>query len=330
MVGGYRLMRLKNPNAIYSQQNIDIYLNRPTNLKQLSTLLIDSLYVVQDKEDLMWAAKMLGWNTFKPGHYTIDGGLTYNQFLSKVARGAEDPVTVTILPGRMQEEILSSLAEDFKFDSVGIHEAVSDSAFLAKYNINKQTLIGHLFPETYKFYWTETPKEVLNKVFTKFKEAVEPFKSRLGELDKTLNDIITLASIIEGEAIYDSAKTVISGLYWNRLKSGMLLQADPTIIYVLGERRRLYFKDYKVKSPYNTYIHSGLPPGPINNPDLNSIKAALYPARHNYIYMVARPGGGHAFSKSYAQHLKKAEEWRQWLQKQVEIGQSQSKDGNSL
>lgn len=326
-VGGSRLLRLKNPHAIYSPEKQALYLYQPMNLEHLSVLLADSLYVVKDKNQLIWAAKMLGWNSFKAGHYTIDGGFTYNQFLSKVAKGAQDPIAVTILPGSMEEEILSTLAKEFKFDSAAVHTVISDSTFLSKHGVTTKTLIGHLYPETYKFYWTESPKEVLDEIFNTFHEVIQPYKNRSQQLDKSLKEIITLASIVEWEAVQDSAKPIISGLYWNRLQSGMLLQADPTVNFAVGKRRRLFFKDYEVKSPYNTYIHPGLPPGPITNPDLSSIKAALFPADHNYLYMVAKPSGGHAFSKTYAQHLKKAEEWRKWLQKQVEI--RERKENNS-
>src|SRR5690625_4650856 len=97
-VGGYRLVRLKNPDAVYSSKKKSLYLKRKVDLKQLSAILVDTLNVTQDKDELVWAAEMLGWNSFKPGHYIIEGGLTYNQFLSKVAKGAQDPISVTILP----------------------------------------------------------------------------------------------------------------------------------------------------------------------------------------------------------------------------------------
>lgn len=326
-VAGSRLLRLKDSNAISVFQKTALYLYEPVELQRLSAILVDSLSVVDNKEEFIWAAQMLGWNSFKPGHYIIEEEATYNQFLSKVARGIQDPISVTVLPGQTKEKILSTLAENFRFDSVAVHSAAEDSAFLAKNNIIPKTLIGRLYPETYKFYWTESPQEALNEIFTKFEEVVGQYQNRLRALDKSLKEIITLASIVEWEAAEDSEKPMISGLYWNRLQRGMLLQADPTVNFALGERERLFFEDYETVHPYNTYIHPGLPPGPITNPDLSSLRAALFPAEHNYLYMVAQPNGGHAFSKTYAQHLQKAEEWRQWLQRQVEI--KERREGNS-
>ncbi len=319
IVAGSRLLRLKDEQAIYSSEKTVLYLYEAVDLNELAATLVDSLEVVENREELIWASQMLGWNSFKPGRYILKGGAAYNEFLSKLAKGVQDPISVTILPGQTKEKILSTLSHSFRFDSAAIYSAVRDSSFLVKNDLAPKTLIGHLYPETYKFYWTESPKEVLNRIFDEFEQAVQPYRGRLQELDKSLKKIITLASIVEWEAAKDNAKPKISGLYWNRLQRGMLLQADPTVNFAVGERRRLFFEDYEVKHPYNTYIHPGLPPGPITNPDLSSIKAALFPAEHNYIYMVAQPGGGHAFSKTYAQHLQKAEEWRKWLQKQVEI-----------
>lgn len=319
VVAGSRLLRLKDEQAIYSPEKKVLYIYEPIDLNELTVTLVDSLEVVENREEFVWAAQMLGWNSFKPGRYVIKGGAAYNSFLSKLAKGAQDPISVTILPGQTKEKILSTLASNFRFDSAAVYAIVRDSLYLAKNNLTQKTLIGHLYPETYKFYWTESSKEVLNKIFKEFEQAVQPYRQRLRELDKSLKEIITLASIVEWEAVKDRAKPVISGLYWNRLRRGMLLQADPTVNFAIGERRRLFFEDYEVKHPYNTYIHPGLPPGPITNPDISSIKAALFPAEHDYIFMVAEPGGGHAFSKTYSQHLKKAEEWRQWLEKQIEI-----------
>ncbi len=317
VVAGSRLLRLQDPQAVYAPQKTSIYLNNPVDLNELSTLLVDSAKVVKNKEQLIWAAQLLGWNSFKPGHYFAEGGYTYNQFLSKLAKGAQDPVSIKILPGQTEDKIIATLTEGFQFDSAAIYSVITDSVYLTANNITRKTLIGHLYPQSYKFYWTASPKEVLNKIFDEFyKNAIEPYKSRFQELDKGVNEILTLASIVEWEAGGDDEKPKISGLYWNRLERGMLLQADPTVNYALGKRERLYFDDYEIEDPYNTYIHPGLPPGPITNPDLSSIKAALFPAEHEFLFMVAQPNGKHGFSETYAQHQQKAAEWRRWLEEQ--------------
>ena len=129
--------------------------------------------------------------------------------------------------------------------------------------------------------------------------------ARAQELGFNIKEMITLASIIEGEALYNSERPVISGVYHNRLKKGMKLQADPTIQYIINDGpRRLLNKDLKIESPYNTYLNKGLPPGPINNPGKESILAALYPMKNDYLFFVARGDGYHEFSKTEQEHNK--------------------------
>lgn len=327
LVGGSRLMRLEDPNAIKASQNEAIYLEKPIKLQQLSALLVDSLGVVENKEELLWTANMLGWRNFQPGHYALNKNYSYNELLSKLARGIQDPVAVTIIPGQSTNQIADTLAEKLRLDSLDIRKVLHDSAFLASNDITPKTLVGHLFPATYDMYWTSPPKQVINRIFDEFNQQVrKPFRDRAKELNKSLNEILTLASIIEWEAAQKEEMPRISGLYWNRLNRGMLLQADPTVNFAVKNRRRLYFKDYKIDHPYNTYIHRGLPPGPITNPSLSSIKAALYPEDHDYLFMVAKPSGYHAFTKTYTEHQRKSEQWRNYLEKQERL--SDSSDGS--
>lgn len=325
LVGGSRLMRLYNPNAIKTEKKADLYLEEKTDLEQLSRLLSDSLHAVNDESEFKWAANLLGWRTYQPGHYAIDGGITYEKFLSKLAKGIQDPIPVTIVPGQPEDRIFSFLSKRMRFDSTAIYRAVNDSSFLAGQGISDSVFVGRLFPATYDLYWTAPPRKVLKRIFSEFnKQVAGPLSKRAEELDMSLNEILALASIVEWEAIHEEEKSKISGLYWNRLKRGMLLQADPTVSYALGEQRRLYNKDYTIDHPYNTYIHRGLPPGPVNNPSLSSIKAALDPAEHDFLYMVAQPNGYHAFTKTYAQHQQKSAEWRKYMKKMEEADTEKS------
>lgn len=325
LVGGSRLLRLNDADAIASSGEIAIYLNEPVKLEQLSSILVDSTGVVDDKTELKWAASLLGWRNFQPGHYAIDRDYSYDEFLSKLARGIQDPVTITIIPGQSRDRIADFLSSKLRFDSLAIQKVLEDSSYLADKGIDDKSLIGHLFPATYDLYWTSPPEVIMDRILEEFNhQVVEQYRGRINELDKSLNEIITLASIIEWEAARDDEKPMISGLYWNRLNRGMLLQADPTVNFAVEKRRRLYYKDYKVDHPYNTYVNKGLPPGPITNPSLSSIEAALYPADHDYIYMVAKPNGYHAFTKTYAEHQRKSAEWRNYLKEQEQLRDEQN------
>jgi UPF0755 protein len=131
------------------------------------------------------------------------------------------------------------------------------------------------------------------------------------ELGLTARKVLTVASIVEREAVVDSERAIIAGVFYNRLNKGMKLEADPTVQYALNEGpRRVHYRDLTIESPYNTYVHTGLPPTPINNPGRKSIIAALYPASHNYLYFVSNGKGGHVFSKTYEEHQKAVRRYR--------------------
>ncbi len=325
MVAGSRLSRLTNANAISSTEPVDLYLKESVELPQLADMLADS-GVIRDKEELIWAAKLLGWRNFSSGHYQVDGGYSYDLFLSRMARGIQDPVSLTIIPGTTEERLVERLTDTFKFDSLSIRKAMDDSTLLAQYRIERKDLIGRMLPNTYSLYWTLSPHAVLKRIFNEFeKSVIDPYRMTLKEMDKSVNEVVTLASIIEWEASAGDDRSKISGVYWNRLDRGMRLQADPTVNFAIDERRRLLYEDYNIDHPYNTYIYRGLPPGPITNPSLESIEAAMYPDSHDFLYMVASPEGHHVYSETFEEHKKESAKWRRWIREQYRIKRMREK-----
>ncbi len=323
IVGGYRLSRLTNAKAIYSEKPVSIYLDDRTSLDSLGSILADS-GVVDNREELVWAGSVLGWNHFSEGHYQIEGGYSYDVLLSRMARGIQDPVQVTILPGISRDRLVTNLSRQLRFDSLAIARALSDSALLAEWNTSERTLMGKMLPDTYSMYWTVPPENLLRRIFTEFNRVIrDEFRERIREVEFSLDEILTLASIVEWEAAREDEKKRISGLYWNRMRRGMRLQADATVNYALGERRRLLYEDYNYEHPYNTYLREGLPPGPITNPSRSSIEAALYPEDHDYLYMVASPDGYHVFSETFEEHKRVSAKWREWLEEQYRLRQEQ-------
>jgi len=164
---------------------------------------------------------------------------------------------------------------------------------------------GYMYPTTYVVPMRMRARELVKLMTHEFIARWQPeWDARLGELHMTRHQIVTLASIIEAEVRYSPDRPYVSAVYHNRLKRGMALQADPTVVYAHGRRlRRVWEGQLRIRSPYNTYLNPGLPPGPINQPSDSSIIAALYPAQSSYIYFVAQPDGKHVFSASYADHL---------------------------
>ena len=316
VVSGSRLLRLEGGDSISAEKKYDIYLSESIDLKELTKLFADS-GIVRDTAELKWAARLLGWNRFSSGHYEIEGSYSYDSLLSKMARGIQDPVSVTLIPGSTEERLAERMINAFQFDSLDFYNTLNDSSFIAELGIERKDLLGRMFPDTYALYWTSTPESVLKRILSEFQDsAVEPNREKFRKVDKTIDEIVTLASIIEWEATREDEKRMISGLYWNRLNRGMRLQADPTVNFAVKERRRLLYEDYAINHPYNTYMNRGLPPGPITNPSLSSIEAALDPASHDYLYMVASPEGTHVFSETFEEHKRESAKWRKWIREQ--------------
>ncbi|WP_234573009.1 endolytic transglycosylase MltG [Rhodohalobacter sp. 614A] len=325
-----RTARLYQGTALNTDDSIELLLYERTNVEGLTNQL-DSLRVEYNTQELIWAANTLGWRNYQPGRYVITGEDSYSSFLSKMGRGIQDPGAVTVLPGIDRERLAKRLSEQLRADSLSFRELFEDSSSVAlELGLSGEELFARMLPDTYQMYWTSSPESVVRRLHSEFESAViDSYKNEIDENPLSLNEIITLASIVEGEAQLNEEKPKISGLYLNRLDRGMLLQADPTVIYALGERRRLLYADYELDHPYNTYKIQGLPPGPITNPDLNSIRAVLNPENHDYIYMVATPQGGHRFSETYSEHQQASAEWREWIREQYRIRREREEHSSS-
>lgn len=329
IVSGSRLVRLESSDAISTDKEIGLYLSKTVDLDKLTEIFADS-GIVKDTVELKWAARLLGWNRFSIGHYKIEGNSSYDSLLSKLARGIQDPVEVILIPGSTEQRLAQRMIQTFKFDSAALYSTFNDSTFLSEQGIERKDLIGRLYPDTYALYWTSNAESVLKRILNEFQNSVvEPNKKKFDQVDKTVSEIVTLASIIEWEAANEEEKRKISGLYWNRLNRGMRLQADPTVNFVVKERRRLLYEDYEIDHPYNTYMNRGLPPGPITNPSLSSIEAALNPASHDYLYMVASPEGTHVFSETFEEHKRESAKWRKWIREQYREKRRREAEENS-
>lgn len=325
LVFGSRLLRLGSNNALSFAQETTVQIHESIGVNELINLLNEK-EAHFDEDEFYWATKLLGWRVFKPGNYELVGESSYEVFLSKLALGIQDPVELIVLPGITQERFSQTVAARMQFDSLSVANVFADSIFLQEENLSKEELLGRMLPETYLVYWTSSPKEVVRRILKEFDDlVVQNYSQEIADQNKTINEILTMASIVEWEYKFDEEKSIISGLYWNRINRRMRLEADPTVNFALGERRRLLFEDYRYQHPFNTYLIRGLPPAPITNPSLGTIIATLRPAEHDYLYMVANPEGGHVFSTSFEKHQVASEEWRRWLREQYRIRRAQER-----
>ena len=248
----------------------------------------------------------------KAGTYLFQPGSSWNDVLDALTRGKGLVHTVTIPEGFALSSIAPLLAKALSVPPESVMIAASDSALRRRLDVPTPTLEGYLFPDTYTFADGTSPEDAVGMLVARFEKVWKPeWNARLQELAMSRHDIMTLASIIEKEARLAEERPVISAVYHNRLKRGMLLQADPTVQYALGRHvDRVLFKDLEVDSRYNTYKHEGLPPGPIASPGAASIEAALYPANVPYLYFVAHPDGHHEFRQTFAEHTEARDQIR--------------------
>ncbi|MBO6535783.1 MAG: endolytic transglycosylase MltG [Balneolaceae bacterium] len=326
LVFSTRQLRLSANDAFRFSEPASLQIHETIGVSELVDLLIVK-NAEFDASDFKWATRLLGWRQFKVGNYEFEGEYSYEVLLSKLALGIQDPVEIVILPGIDQERFSTSVSSRLKLESESLNAVFGDSVFLAEIGISSEELLGRMLPETYRVYWTSTPKEIIRRILKEFDDSVvEPFSDEANDKGYTVSEILTMASIVEWEAKLEDEKPIIAGLYWNRIDRGMRLEADPTVNFALGERRRLLFEDYKFQHPFNTYLNRGLPPAPIANPSLSTIIATLRPAKHDFLYMVANPEGGHEFSRTFAEHQEASERWRKWLREQYRIKRQKERE----
>jgi UPF0755 protein len=212
--------------------------------------------------------------------------------------------SITIPEGWSLSQIVPQLARVLSVPVDSVQAAVRDTALLHALDVPTPTLEGYLFPDTYIFPDGTTPLTAVRAMVARFQAVWDPaWDAQLQKVAMSRNDVMALAAIVEKEARLPEERPVIAAVYLNRLKAGMLLQADPTVQYAIGHHvTRVYYKDLEIDSPYNTYKHGGLPPGPIASPGKPAIVAALFPASVPYRFFVAHPDGHHEFTKSFKEH----------------------------
>lgn len=255
----------------------------------------------------------------RAARFHIPNGLSYLDLLDLFISGKCDyQRTLTIRPGQTIRWLAHRLQKYVFIDSTGFVNLATNKSFADSLGLKQDTFEGYLLAADYEIYERSSPEEAIIIFYNAFKDFYnDSLKSCTTELGFTIHEIITLASIIKGETDKEDEMPTISGVYHNRLRIGMKLQADPTIQYVIpGGWKRLTYKDLELDSPYNTYKYFGLPPGPINSPGKAAIMAALYPEKNDYLYFVADGTGGHRFGKNLAEHNNNVKKYREWLKKQ--------------
>ena len=251
----------------------------------------------------------------RAGTYLLHKNSSWSSVLEALRSGKGLVRIVTIPEGFSLSQIEPLLATKLGQPRDSVDAATRDTALLHQLDVPTPTLEGYLFPDTYIFPEATTARAAVHAMVRRFEQIWKPaWTARLDTIKMSRNEVMSLAAIVEKEAKVAQERPVIAAVYLNRMKHGMLLQADPTVQFAMGKHvARVYYKDLEIDSPYNTYRYKGLPPGPIASPGRPSIEAALYPANVPYEYFVAFPDGHHEFRADLAGHEKaKLEARRAW------------------
>ena len=274
-----------------------------------------------------WVAKKKKYTKrIKAGKYQIKNGMSTNDLVNLLRSGNQTPIKLAFNNQDSLEKLAGRIALQIEADSLSLIQILKDENFLSKNGFTKATALNMYIPNSYEFYWTTNANEFQTKMLKEYKQFWN--QSRLGkakELNLSADEVMILASIVQKETANVPERKTVAGLYLNRYKNKWPLQADPTIIYAIKQKRgfdtvikRVLLKDLEIDSPYNTYKNLSLPPGPIGMPDISAIDAVLNPAKHDYYYMCASVTdiGKHVFAKNLAQHNVNARKYQSWVAKQ--------------
>jgi len=310
------------PNTPATLENAILLIPAGSTVESIIDSLEHNGQILHEK-NFRWTAEKMGYDeaSIRRGRYKI-APLSSNRTIISLLRGGNQvPIQVTVQNVRTIEQMCGRVGAKFEFDSIDLLQYF-DQQFDTLAGTIRETRLTRFIPNTYEFYWTTSPEDFCKRMLKEYDRFWTAERKRKADsLGLSPEQVYTLASIIEKETNYNAEKPRMAGVYLNRLRDGIPLQADPTIVFALGEfeLRRVLYGHLQIDSPYNTYKNPGLPPGPIFMPGIPSIDAVLNREEHDYIYFCARPtedGPGHAYAVSLPAHNENARRYQAWLNKQ--------------
>jgi UPF0755 protein len=275
--------------------------------------------LVQDEKALYWLVRQKQYiDKVRPGRYVVPNGMSMNALINKLRSGEQDPVRITFTNIKNIPQLAGQVSKYIEADSTEVMDAILAPATARRLGFTRQTIISLFLPNTYEVWWTVSPKELIDRFAKEYKRFwTADRQAAARSLGLSQSEVSTLASIVQAETGKAADAPTIASVYLNRLRIGMPLQADPTLKFALGldSLNRLLTADMRIDSPYNTYTHTGLPPGPINLPEPRFIDAVLHPAKTDYLYFCAREdlSGYSNFTKTYEQHMVNARRYQRAL-----------------
>ncbi len=314
---GVFMSNIKNEKSDY-----EIYIRENYTVQQIiDTLVFNNVLIHQN--NFPFICQLLGFKdeSVKEGRYILKAGMSNYKIINKLKGGYQDPLKITINNVRDMPQLCGKISHYLILDSVSLMQKFTDSSFLTTLGYTKENFMSLFIPNTYELYWNISLDKFVSRMQLENKKFWnnEQRKQKAEQLNLDEKQIYTLASIVEKETNYEPERPSIAGVYLNRLKTGMKLQADPTVVFALGVPglQRVLLAHLTFDSPYNTYMVEGLPPGPIYMPTINSIDAVLNYEKHDYIFFCAKEGneGSHSFASTLKQHTENAKKYQAWLNK---------------
>ena len=310
--------RIFVPNVSMEAEQVFLYIPTGSDFEYVLNQL-EEKKIVENSKSFRWVAKQKEYEKYvKPGRYKITNGLTNNELVNMLRGGNQDPVMVVFNNIRNLNELAGKVSRYLETDSAEFAAYYADSGLPARYGFEAVSFTSMFIPNTYEFFWNTSPEaftDRMKKEYDKFWEGERDRKA--GKLGMTRAEVVTLASIVDEETLYDDENSMVAGVYLNRLEKGIPLQADPTLKFALGDfsMKRILNEDKKADSPYNTYKYKGLPPGPISIPSVSAIDGVLNYKKHNYLYFCAKAdfSGYHAFARTLSEHNNNAREYQKAL-----------------
>ena len=320
----YVYQNIFTPNTGFNNPQAHVFIPTGATFKMVQEELSPLL---KDMSTFVAVAQRKGYSSnIKAGHFIINKGSNNNEIINSI-RSGNIPVTIKFNNQERLEDLAGHLAKQIELDSASLLDAMLDVDFLKVSGFTQDTALGMYIANSYEVYWNTSPKAFCQKMLKEYNAFWNT--SRVGKakaISLSKDQVMALAAIVQKETAMIQERPMVAGLYLNRLKKGMLLQADPTVIFAKKKTennfkqviKRVLFKDLKIASPYNTYKYSGVPPGPITMPDVSAIDGVLNYKKHGFYFMVAdvENFGYHKFAKTLSAHNRNKKQYVNWINKQ--------------
>ncbi len=317
-VAAFAAWRIFGGNTGFTEDKKSLFIKSGSNFNDVLNQLADQK-IIKNTGTFKWIATQLNYsNSVKPGKYIILKSSSIYQVAKLLKSGRQTPVNLVISKLRTKENLAQKIAGNFECDSASVMALLNNNDTLIKYGLDTNTAMTAVIPNTYSLLWTTPASRIFKKLYTDQEKFWTPErKQKATALNLTPKKAYILASIVEEESTKDEDKGKIASVYLNRLETGMRLSADPTVIFAMKDFsiKRVFSKYTQLPSPYNTYLNSGLPPGPICTPSIKTIDAVLNAPATGYLYFVAQPNltGFSNFATTYQEHMVFAKQYQQWL-----------------